>query len=194
MSKTSQGHPDDNRSIVLSRAERYKQWESKKSAPSPPPLARTRRAKVKKIALTTINDVTSPLSDQSSNDDGPTNGLPPPDKSAYLEQRGKFRKVKRLHGLIQEQAIAKASDINQRKSPPEFLGQMEIADAANNDARNGIPPDDNNDVDGRKYDDVDNDDEEDNVDDGNAGYDDDEEFKVDVTVTTMTVTTMTRVH
>ncbi len=118
MAKTSRGHPDDNRSIVLSRTERYKQWESKKSAPSPPPLTRTRRAKVKKIALTTINDVTSPLSVQSSDNDTP-NGLPPPYKIAYLEQQGKFWKVKRLHGLIQELAIAKASDINQRKSPPE---------------------------------------------------------------------------
>ena len=59
--KTSRGHPDDNRSIVSSRAEQYKQWERKKSAPSRPPLAQTRQAKVKQIALTTINDVTSPL-------------------------------------------------------------------------------------------------------------------------------------
>ena len=65
MAKTSRGNPDDNRSIVSSRAERYKQWERKKSAPSPPPLARTRQAKVKQIALTTINDVTSPLSASS---------------------------------------------------------------------------------------------------------------------------------
>ena len=58
-------NPDDNRSIVSSRAEMYKQWERKKSVPSPPPLPQRRQAKVKQIALTTINDVTSPLSASS---------------------------------------------------------------------------------------------------------------------------------
>ena len=163
MAKTSRFHPDDNRSIVSSRAERYKQWERKKTAPSSPPLAQTRGAKVKQIALTTINDVMSPLSVQSSDDDAP-NGLPPPYKSAHLEQKGKFRKVKRLHGLIQELAIANASDIHQRKSPPELLGQTGTANAADNDFPNGVPPDDDNDVDGHKSNNVDIDDEEDYVD------------------------------
>ena len=172
MENTSQFHPDDNRSIVSSWAERYKQWERKKTAPSSPPLAQTRGAKVKQIALTTINDVMSPLSVQSSDDDAP-NGLPPPYKSAHLEQKGKFRKVKRLHGLIQELAIANASDIHKRKSPPELLGQTGTANAADNDFPNGVPSDDDNDVDGHKSNNVDIDDEEDYVDNGNNGYDDD---------------------
>ena len=111
---------------------------------------------MKHSALTTINDVTSPLSVQESSDNDTCNGLPPPYKSAYLEQQG------------------------QRKSPPELLGQTGTANAADNDAQNGLPPDNDNHVDGRKYNDVDNnDEEEENVNYGNDGYDDDEEFNVD---------------
>ena len=139
MAKTSRGHPDDNRSIVSSRAERYKQWERKKSAPSPPPLARTRQAKVKQIALTTINDVTSPLSASS---------------------------------------VASIRSGDKLINPPMEYANM-TAPINERPLKSDHNKDNDNDVDGRKYDDVDYDDEEYNVDDGNDGYDDDEEFNVD---------------
>ena len=69
---------------------------------------------------------------QSPDDDGP-DGLPPPFKSAYVAQQGKFKRVNRLHGLIQESDLKKNRFANggiiiTRKSPPEFLGQMGTAD------------------------------------------------------------------
>ena len=53
------------------------------------------------------------------------------------------------------------------------MGQTGTANAADDDFPNGVPPDDDNDVDGHKSDNVDIDDEEDYVNNGNNGYDDD---------------------
>ncbi len=76
---------------------------------------------------------------QSFNDDGP-DGLPPPYKSAYLEQQGKFWKTAKLHRLVQEAAlppsrIANGGYISQRKSPHEFLGEMGTADEQGGERR-----------------------------------------------------------
>lgn len=63
MAKTSQANPDEDGSIVSSRAERYKLWAEKKSSIALPPLHMLESVGETIAAPTTINDeVTSTLS------------------------------------------------------------------------------------------------------------------------------------
>jgi len=134
----------------LSRAERYKEWERKKSVPSPPPLARRGQAKVKQIALTTINDVTSPLS-----------------ASSVVSIRSGGKRINppmecaKMRALINDPPLK--SDHN--KDDDNDVEDCKYDDGDDNDEEYN--------VDNGKYDDGDDDEEYDDVDDSD---DNDEEY------------------
>ena len=110
MAKTRRTHPPaDGKGCRLERGKRY-QLRSKlpivntavppprvtKDVLSPLSTASVATRSKKSVAITSSIPTLPPL-----HDDAP-NGLPPPFKSAYREQQGKFQRVNRLHGLIQE--------------------------------------------------------------------------------------------
>ncbi len=124
MAKTRRTHPPaDGKGCRLERGKRY-QLRSKlpivntavppprvtKDVSSPLSTASVASRSKKSVAITSPIPTLPPLqregemttADLQSFDDDAPNGLPPPFKSAYREQQGKFQRVNRLHGLIQE--------------------------------------------------------------------------------------------
>ena len=65
MARTSRSNPDDGSRSVISRSERYQLLEKKRSIDATPPHIVTKVVKDKKLATTTNDDVTSPLSTAS---------------------------------------------------------------------------------------------------------------------------------
>ena len=62
---TSRSNPDDGSRSVISRSERYQVLEKKRSIAATPPHIVTKVVRDKKLATTTNDDVTSPLSTAS---------------------------------------------------------------------------------------------------------------------------------
>jgi len=65
MARTSQSNPDNGSRSVISRSEWYKILEKKRSIAATPPHIVTKVVGDKKLATTTNDDVTSPLSTAS---------------------------------------------------------------------------------------------------------------------------------
>jgi hypothetical protein len=61
MARTSRSNPDDGSRSVTSRSERYQQIEKKRSIAATPPRIVAKVVRDKKLATTTNDDVTSPL-------------------------------------------------------------------------------------------------------------------------------------
>ncbi len=66
MARTSRSHPGDGSRSVISRSERYLQLEKKRSIATTHPRIVTKVVRDKKLATTTNDDVTSPLSTTAS--------------------------------------------------------------------------------------------------------------------------------